>query len=495
MGNFVRNFLIFLVIVLFSSFQAPSVTTAQTTASIVAKLMNTVENEISKAQSEQINLLSPEEFAEAFENFEEAKSDDARGKNQKDIMKKLRRAQEHLTKAFNYAKISKTLFTDLLKARVAALDANAPQYAPELFEEAEEMFRDAASEVEDGDTNNASKKGAKATEGFQEAELYAIKASIIGKVHMLLKKAKETKAEKYAPITYLKAQTLLQEAENILNSDRSKQSLARKKAEEAEYEANHAMHLARIAQDNEDDETRWETLILEHEDLIKKLGKQFNIDEMQYEDGLRKPVNQINQAIQSLKNNLKNLQEELQRKNKEIATVKKEMRDLRIQLDKSKAEKIGLEDELEAKRRREEKIKRVENIFGVTEAKVIREGNNLKIRLVGLTFKPGKSVIDPEFFNLLTKVQQAIREFPEAKIKIEGHTDSKGHTAANDRLSNARAEAVRAYLLANMGLPQGQVQAIGFGSARPIAPNTTEDGRRQNRRIDIVIDISKLSEY
>jgi outer membrane protein OmpA-like peptidoglycan-associated protein len=495
MRNFNRKFFIFWLLVLCFLFQHPSQLSAQTTASIVAKLVNTVESDISKAQSEQVNLLSPNEFAEAFKNFELAKDDDARGKDQKGILKKLNTAQEHLANAFNHAKVSRTVFTELLAAREAALDAAAPQYASALFEEAETIFRAAATKVEDGNTKSASERAGKATEGYQNAELQAIKASIIGKVHLLLKKAKENRAEKYAPITYLRSQTLLQEAENILNSDRNKQSLARKKAEEAEYEANHAMYLTRIALENAEEDTRWETYILEQEDMIKNIGKEFTIDEMQYENGSIKSVNQIRQAIQSLKSNLKNLQEELHNKNKEIASGKEDLRDLRLQLDKSQAEKIGLEDELEAKRRREEKIKRVENIFSVTEAKVIREGNTLKIRLVGLTFGAGKSVIDPEFFNLLTKVQQAIREFSDSPIRIEGHTDSKGHAAANDRLSTARADAVRAYLLANMGLPEGQVQAVGYGAARPIAPDTSEEERRQNRRIDILMDISKLSEY
>lgn len=495
MKNFHHYFSKFMLLVTFFVFSTQMQTLAQTTASMVAKLMNSVENEISKAQSEQVNLLSPTEFAEAFKNYDLAKNDDARGKDQKGILKRLNLAQEHLTKAFGHAKVSKTLFADLLAAREAALDATAPQYAPGLFEEAEAIFLAAAAKVEDGNTKTASERAEKATEGYQNAELQAIKASIIGKVHLLLKKAKENRAEKFAPITFLRSQTLLQESENILNSDRKKQSLARKKAEEAEYEANHAMYLARIVQDNIDDEARWESLLLEQEDLIKRIGKEFEIDEFQYENGMIRPVNQIQQGIQSLKSNLKNVQEELHEKNKDIARVKDDLRDLRVQLDKSQAEKIGLEDELEAKRRREEKIKRVESIFNVTEAKVLREGNTLKIRLVGLTFAAGKSMIDPEFFSLLTKVQQAIREFPDSQIKIEGHTDSKGHAAANDRLSTARAEAVRAYLLANMGLPAEQVQAIGYGAARPIAADATEDGRRQNRRIDILIDISQLSEY
>lgn len=467
---------------------------AQTTASVVAKMMKTVEDDVNLAQSKQVNLLSPSEFQKAFQNFEEAREADARGKNQTDIIEKLKKAQEHLTKAFNNAKIGATIFTDLLEVREAALDANAPQYAPDLFERAEKIFEGAAKKVEDGNTRAATEKKAEAIDVYQDAELLAIKESIIGNVHSLLEQAKNAKSPKYAPVSFLKSQTLLQESENILNSDRSKQSLAREKAQEAEYEALHSIYLARLAQDNRAEDTNWERLILEHEDLIRNIANELDLKDIQFDNGLSQSVVKINQVIRSLKENIKNLQAELQTRNQELAEQENKVKELRNQLSNSQQAELELKDKLEANKRREAKLKRVENLFGAEEAKVLRESNNLKIRLVGLNFRPGKAEIDAEFFSLLTKVQQAIREFPQAKIFIEGHTDSKGSAAKNLRLSTSRAEAVKSYLMANMGLPDSQVNAVGFGAARPIAPNDTEDGRRQNRRIDLVIDISNAFE-
>jgi len=84
-------------------------------------------------------------------------------------------------------------------------------------------------------------------------------------------------------------------------------------------------------------------------------------------------------------------------------------------------------------------------------------------------------------------VQDAIRVFPQSQIRIEGHTDSHGTDSTNLSLSQERAEAVRQYLLANMNLSAGAVEAIGFGEKAPIANNETADGRAKNRRIDVVI--------
>jgi outer membrane protein OmpA-like peptidoglycan-associated protein len=90
---------------------------------------------------------------------------------------------------------------------------------------------------------------------------------------------------------------------------------------------------------------------------------------------------------------------------------------------------------------------------------------------------------------LLTKVMRALREFPTKKYLVTGHTDSQGNDAYNLNLSENRAAAVRAYLEANMNLPPEQFESIGYGESRPIANNETADGRRLNRRIEILIDM------
>jgi len=112
------------------------------------------------------------------------------------------------------------------------------------------------------------------------------------------------------------------------------------------------------------------------------------------------------------------------------------------------------------------------------------------VRVYGLSFPVGSSEIRPENFGLLTKLQQVIREYPDAPVTISGHTDSRGNDASNQRLSEERAQAVQEYLMANMSsLSPNQVEAVGYGESRPLASNETEEGRAQNRRIDVTIDL------
>ncbi|MFQ5638306.1 MAG: OmpA family protein [bacterium] len=84
-------------------------------------------------------------------------------------------------------------------------------------------------------------------------------------------------------------------------------------------------------------------------------------------------------------------------------------------------------------------------------------------------------------------MQQAINIFLDAKISVQGHTDSYGSDQTNLKLSQERAEAVRQYILANMGLDETRIAAVGYGESKPIANNETAAGRTKNRRIELVI--------
>jgi OOP family OmpA-OmpF porin len=88
--------------------------------------------------------------------------------------------------------------------------------------------------------------------------------------------------------------------------------------------------------------------------------------------------------------------------------------------------------------------------------------------------------------NTLNRLAAAARLCPGVRIAIEGHADIEGSTEYNQRLSMRRAEAVVAYLV-KAGADAQQLEAVGFGSSQPAAPNTTFGNRAKNRRIEIVV--------
>jgi len=104
--------------------------------------------------------------------------------------------------------------------------------------------------------------------------------------------------------------------------------------------------------------------------------------------------------------------------------------------------------------------------------------------LRGVTFETGKSALKPESFTVLDIVAQSLNANPDIRIEIAGYTDITGTSQTNLRLSQARAEAVRAYL-GTKGVALDRMIAKGYGPANPIATNATPAGRAQNRRVEL----------
>ncbi len=102
------------------------------------------------------------------------------------------------------------------------------------------------------------------------------------------------------------------------------------------------------------------------------------------------------------------------------------------------------------------------------------------------TFGVNVAELSAAGIELLDEAIEILRANPAARLIVEGHTDDAGDAAANLALSQQRAEAVVAYLVAG-GIEQERLTAIGYGEERPIADNVTDAGRAQNRRIEFVI--------
>jgi outer membrane protein OmpA-like peptidoglycan-associated protein len=103
-------------------------------------------------------------------------------------------------------------------------------------------------------------------------------------------------------------------------------------------------------------------------------------------------------------------------------------------------------------------------------------------------FATAKAQILAKSFPLLTQIASVLKAHPEIpRLVIEGHTDSVGKREANVKLSQARADAVRAYLL-KQGIVGDRLSSIGYGPDRPANDNDTEDGRARNRRVEFMID-------
>lgn len=109
-----------------------------------------------------------------------------------------------------------------------------------------------------------------------------------------------------------------------------------------------------------------------------------------------------------------------------------------------------------------------------------------KIALRNIFFDHGKATLRPESNAELDRLVKLMKDVPNLKIEISGHTDNTGSATVNETLSQQRAEAVVTFLT-NKGIPASRMKARGYGSAKPVASNNSEDGRQQNRRTEFEI--------
>ena len=102
-------------------------------------------------------------------------------------------------------------------------------------------------------------------------------------------------------------------------------------------------------------------------------------------------------------------------------------------------------------------------------------------------YETSKAIIKPESFALLDEVAEILKEHPElTKIRIEGHTDSRGDNAANKKLSQERATSVMKYLT-EKGIAADRLEAIGYGEEKPLVKEKTDADRAKNRRVDFAV--------
>jgi len=122
-----------------------------------------------------------------------------------------------------------------------------------------------------------------------------------------------------------------------------------------------------------------------------------------------------------------------------------------------------------------------------TGVSVARIGDNITLNMPGnVTFATDSSDLSPAFFDVLNSVATVLEEFDQTVIEVAGHTDSTGTDAYNQALSERRAGSVAQYLQ-SQDIMQQRMIVVGMGETRPVADNSTADGRQLNRRVEITM--------
>lgn len=125
----------------------------------------------------------------------------------------------------------------------------------------------------------------------------------------------------------------------------------------------------------------------------------------------------------------------------------------------------------------------------IAETKRTEQGLITKLKS-DILFDTGKSNLKPAAQSNIAELAAIMKKYPENVITVRGYTDDTGSAMANNPLSQNRAEAVRAQLIAG-GVPASTVTSVGMGSANPVDPAKTKEARAKNRRVEIEITVDE----
>ncbi|MCD6115684.1 OmpA family protein [bacterium] len=439
-------------------------------------------------QANMINakIYSPTQYSKAMEYYRKAEKGFEKGKELENIRKQLKLAAVYFLKSAETSKIAKSELSECIAARNDALSADAPVFRNKEWTKAEDEFNGAVKAIEDGNIKKGKKTAKNAQNLYKKVELESIKAHYLDEAQKLMEYADDKDVKKRAPATLKRSKDFIVRAEDLLAHNRYDTDQARQLAQEAKYEAEHAIYLAGTIRKMQQEDKTIESIILDAENQIQKISDVLDM-KSRFQKGYDKPIKQIIDKIEKLQREDENLAQSLSDAKEQVKSLSAQVVQMESKLGELKSKEASLSKIMQRQKLAQNKYEKVKALFNPDEAKVQRISNKVTIRLYGLTFKVGASVIEPKYFSLLGKVQKAIAVYPNCSIMIEGHTDSWGNDQQNLKLSTERASAVKEYLISSSEIGIERIKAIGMGESKPIATNETKQGRKKNRRIDIII--------
>jgi OmpA-OmpF porin, OOP family len=470
-------FTLFVVLFLSSSANAQEAVRSQ--------LFGDTDKLFAQAKENSAVLYAPRTYEKALEAYHDAEEAFKRGKDLSDVQSLLKESSSLLNKALEVSKLGEVTFPKVMAARKAAKTAEADGSAAELWTKAEAQFKRAATDLEDGDVKSARDEASEAEATYRTAELEAIKTSYLAPARELLAKADDSKVKKLAPKTLEHARTLTAQVEDLLKQNRYDTDEARQMAVEAKQEAQHAIALNEYLQTWEGGDKTLEDLVNSFEGRLQDVARALEMP-LHFSEGYDPAVQSLVTAITNRAAKAASDSALLKEKNGEIGSLKQQVASMESRLGTLTESERELKTRIEGQRKAEELFAQVAAMFTLQEGTVLRDGNNVIIRLTGLNFPTSRNAIEPQYFGTLTKVQDAIRKYGSCRVAIEGHTDSRGSDDSNLKTSEGRAQAVAEYLKANMGTGV-PIASRGMGESRPIASNDSPEGRAKNKRIDVVI--------
>lgn len=454
------------------------------------------------------NVFAPKTFEKTMKQYQDAVETAEKQKHPDKIREEWEETRVLALNTIEVIQKAYLNFENQIKIRRNAVIAESPRLAPDLYEEAEKKLVEASKKLESDDVKSSVEKAGEAGPLYDQAELTAIKRTLLDNARTLIAKSVEEGAESFAPQSLAKARTAIASADTLLTENRYERNESLKLIATSEYQARHASEITETITAMERTDADWEKIILKYEDEMNRIAEAVGLPKLKFDEGPAKAADSLvavtSEIGAKISEALANLDAGETAENPAVMAVILEKRVAEILKEKNNlAAKVANRDEelsqlqathdevaedLRERKEREAKFKKAQSIIGTDEGEVLfNASNDIVIRLPGLSFDIGKSEIKEDHIPLLRKIEEILMMFPDARYFIEGHTDDRGDPAGNQRLSEERAQAVANWLRESLIIGPDRISAIGFGSDKPVAPNNTPEGRARNRRIDIVI--------
>jgi OOP family OmpA-OmpF porin len=431
------------------------------------------EGEVKDAQVNHYSWLAPTHFKKAQQELVEAQSIlKSQGKNT-DIFKHIELGRAALQDTDRYAKIAQSSLPEAIKAREESMAARAEaekagaKNLSETYEDADSYFLKLTTAAETDDLKWAESHQGDAIKKYRTAGAGANKKRFLDSAKGMIDLAKKEGASSYAPTALKAAQERFEATETFSDNNPYATDQILKRGEETLGLAKRALNLTRESQMLD----RWEPeqRVVWVENNLKRVGKTLALGDMS-----DKSFDTQVAAIEKAMTNVRQVASAAEGAKEQAQALQSENRELKTSVTHAAAWS--------------QKFDTIRQQFDPSEAEVLRDGDNVIIRLRDIHFTVGKAQIPTKDFALLKKVEKAIGEFDNSKVIVEGHTDSTGSAALNQKLSEKRAGSVREYLVANESVSPDEISAVGMGFTKPLADNKTAAGRATNRRVDIIIE-------
>jgi len=429
------------------------------------------------------DLLAPRSFERGTAAYAKAEDLFSRGKPLDDIREQLRLASQNFTQAVEASKTAQSLFAATLNARAEAISSEAVHLSPGLWEKAEKILLQAATSLENGDAGAARKESGEAHGIYKSAELDAIKLSLLTPAHELLIRAEKLEVKSTAPETMNRAYRCLELAEAMVKQNRYDVTEARRLAGEAKYEAAHAIYLHEIISQMQEHKTTFEDAILLSETAMGRIASALNT-RVRFDGGYEPVVQQIVTAVRSRDSARATLAENFRHLRSENAALHRRLATTEPRPGTTKGPDPARKAEEE--QRVNGAVALARTFFDPREGTVLRDGDNVVLRVFGLTFSAENKALASDSFELLSKIEHAIRLFPNCRLAVEAHTETGENETLNQKISERCAATVAAYLKKSPPV-SSLIESRGWGSNSPIADSSTAEGHARNRRIDVVI--------